>query len=64
LSVSRPSREPDDPLCVADTVSGDPQTLYALEPADAVEDDGLGFMVGGFLMSDDSNRWKTAGATI
>lgn len=41
-----------DPLCVSYAVSGDPQTLYALEPADAVEDDSLGFMVGGFLMSD------------
>lgn len=40
-----------DPLCVCYATSNDPQTLFALEPADPVEADSLGFEIGGFLMS-------------
>lgn len=40
-----------DPLCVCYATSSDPQTLYALEPADATEDDSLAFEVQGFKMS-------------
>lgn len=41
-----------DPLCCAYTTTEDPLTLYALEAADPVEDDALGFDVAGFKMSD------------
>ena len=41
-----------DPLCVCYATTDTPGTLYALEPADPVEDDALGFQVDGFLMSD------------
>ncbi len=41
-----------DPICCEYSTTMDPQTLYALEVADPVEDDALGFDVAGFKMSD------------
>lgn len=41
-----------DPLCSFYSTTMDPQTLYAVEVCDPVEDDALGFDVGGFKMSD------------
>lgn len=41
-----------DPLCNLYAPASQPTLLYAVEAADAVEDDSLGFQVGGMLMSD------------